>query len=262
MRKLYWRTPATGMKNNPRQIAVIASSVTGLYHRAKNLPCQDYYKFNRRGKKIVAVVSDGAGSARYGKIGARIVCDTLCDILISAPLKDIRQKIIDAIDAARQKIIYHRYNKSKNEAGLIDFAATVVGMVFHKDKGIFFHIGDGAAIALPVDNTDNSVIISRPENGIFSCETYFYTMEDWKDCLRFTQFNKAESIMLMTDGVTGFAFKKDFAEIETNFIIPINRFLQETNPAKALRALNNTLSTPQACRLNPDDKTFLWADLR
>lgn len=250
------------MKNKRRQIPVIASSVTGLYHRTRDLPCQDYYKYCRRGKKMVAVVSDGAGSAKHGKIGARIICQTLCDLLIGAPFNDIRQKIIDAIEIARQKILLHRFNKSKDENGLVDFAATVVGVVFCQNKGLFFHIGDGAGIALFAPHMQKT-IISRPENGIFSCETFFYTMDDWKDCLRFTPFCGAKSIMLMTDGVTGFAFKNDFAEIENGFIEPINSFLtQETNVPRALRALNNTLSTPQANRLNPDDKTFLWADLR
>lgn len=250
------------MKAKHPQISIVASSVTGLYHQARQQPCQDFFKYARRGKKMVAVVSDGAGSAKYGKIGARIICETLCDILISASYSNVRQKIIDAIEIARQKIILHRFNKFKNEAGLVEFAATVVGAVFYQNKGIFFHIGDGAAIALP-SRKNNKVVISRPENGIFSCETYFYTMEDWKDCLRFTPFSNVSSLMLMTDGVTGFAFKNNFMEIENAFIEPINQFLShETDFARALRALNNTLSAPKACRLNPDDKTFLWADLR
>lgn len=50
--------------------------------------------------------------------------------------------------------------------------------------------------------------------------------------------------------------------VENGFIEPINRYLKsEQNKMQALRALNNTLDTKQARRLNSDDKTFLWAGL-
>ena len=249
------------MTNKKQNMHIVATSVTGPYHRAKNLPCQDFYAHACRGDRLVAVVSDGAGSARYGKIGAKTVCDTLCDILISGSLHNVRQKVIDALEAARQKLIYHRFNKSKSENGLIDFAATVVGTVYTKKGGLFFHIGDGAAIAL--NDSHPHIIVSRPENGLFSCETYFFTMDDWKDSLRFTPFDKANSLMLMTDGVTSFAFTKGFDNIENGFVEPINRFLHsESNRRKAVRALNNTLDAPRACHLNPDDKTLLWVGLR
>ena len=249
------------MTNRKQNIHIVAASVTGTYHRAKNLPCQDFHAHACRGNKLVAVVSDGAGSAKYGKIGAKTVCSTLCDILISCPMDDIRQKIIDALEIARQKLTYHRFNKTKSENGLVDFAATVVGAVYAGGRGIFFHIGDGAAVAL--GDTAQSTVVSRPENGLFSCETYFFNMDDWKDSLRFTSFEKAQSLMLMTDGVTGFAFTKDYDCLENRFIEPINRFLRaEPNRRKAVRALNNTLDTPRACQLNPDDKTLLWAGLK
>lgn len=250
------------MKNKTQNIHVVATSVTGPYHRAKKQPCQDCYRFLQRGRKMVAVISDGAGSAKYSKIGARTVCNILCDILISNQRGSLQQKIINALEIARQKLVYHRWNKSKSESGLVDFAATVVGVICTPEHGMFFHIGDGAAIALG-NKLPQGNVVSMPENGLFSCETYFFTMDDWRDSLRFTTFEKADSLILMTDGVTGFAFNKDMTHLEKGFIEPINRFLHnESDKHRALRALNNTLSTPQACKLNSDDKTLLWAKLK
>jgi serine/threonine protein phosphatase PrpC len=127
---------------------------------------------------------------------------------------------------------------------------------------VFFHIGDGAGVALHQLDGKSTYTLSRPANGRFSCETYFYTMKNWKESLRFTKINKSEALFLMTDGVTNFALSDDMCELKKGFIEPINRFLKnETNKNKALMALNNTLNTKQARKLNSDDKTFLWAGL-
>jgi len=249
------------MKNRPSH-RIIAVSVTGNYHRQKGLMCQDFYAYKRLGRKIVAVIADGAGSAKYGRLGAKYICETLCRLLSTSSEGSIREHIIDAIQITREMLTCHRLNRAKDESGLIDFSATVVGVVYDGKKGLFFHIGDGAAIALKNDKSQQYVI-SEPENGIFSSETFFFTMEDWKDSLRFTPFTKADSLFLMTDGVTGFALKKDMHTIKDGFVLPIHAFLKsEKNTKRASAALTNTLATPTASRLSGDDKTLMWIDCR
>ena len=136
------------------------------------------------------------------------------------------------------------------------FAATIVGVVYNKGQGVFFHIGDGAALSL---YEDLNFTASRPENGCFSCETFFFTQDEWQENLRFTKFYKAKSILLMSDGLTSFAFKSDFREIEHKFVLPINDYLfNEKSLSKAKKALINTLNMPKAQRLNSDDKTLVW----
>ena len=247
-----------GLRNKNCYRVVVATTV-GPYHKTKGLEGQDRFACQKKGQRIVGVVSDGAGSAKYGKIGAKTICQRLCDILLRADMKDIRQGIVDGIESVRDELALHRFNKLKNENGLIDFAATVVGVVYEKNKGVFFHIGDGAGIAMG----QNACVISEPENGIFTSETFFFTMDDWKDSLRFTPFKEANSIFLMTDGVTGFALKKNMRALEKGFIEPINAFLKnENNTKKASRALKNTLETPKASSLNGDDKTLMWIGLK
>lgn len=247
------------MKTN--RIKILATSLAGPLHTAKNMPCQDYCKYSIGGKNFVAVVSDGAGSSKYGKIGAKVICNTLTDLLPEIDFANAREAIIKAIMIARNKLMRHRLNKTKNEVGLVDFAATLVGVIYYRNKGLFFHIGDGAALAFHQDNFEHFTA-SLPENGAFSCETYFYTMDDWKDSLRFTPFDKAHTLFLMSDGLTNFTFSSDFKQIEKNFIVPIDSFLsQQSNRRKALRALENTLNTARARKLNSDDKTLLWVKL-
>lgn len=250
------------MPTNNSNIRLLSVSVRGSLHKANGLPCQDYSCYRRHKNKAVGIVSDGAGSAKYALTGAKIICETLCDLLIRANLRNIRQTVIEAINVARQKLILHRFNKSKSADDLINFSATMVGFFYHNGRGVFFHIGDGAGIAFGTDSYDN-LIISEPENGAFSCETYFYTMDDWQDCLRFVPFENVDRLLLMTDGVTGFVFSDDFYKIHRKFLIPIVTYLEnEPRRTYAVKALKNTLDDVRARRLNADDKTVLWAKLQ
>lgn len=245
-------------KNNQRILSV---TLTGPMHIQKGMSCQDFCFYKSNKKRKVAVVSDGAGTAKFGKIGAKNVCLTLCDILMNSNLKNPKEDVIFALEAAREKLMNHRYNSSKSEEDLINFAATVIGVIYENGKGLFFHIGDGAGIAF-FDYELKKYKISKPENGIFSCETYFYTMDDWKDSLRFSTFENAKQVCLMTDGITGFAFKNDFNVLESRFMAPVLKFLnEENNPKKAKKALTNTLCSSQAKKICSDDKTFLWMRL-
>ncbi|MCQ2741016.1 MAG: protein phosphatase 2C domain-containing protein [Alphaproteobacteria bacterium] len=246
------------MRNKPSSSKIIAASIAGKLHVNKNSPCQDHFQY-AQGKNLVAVVSDGAGSARYGKIGAKNLCSRLCDLLRNADFSKIEKEIADAVALVREGLTFHRLNKTKDEKGLVPFAATLVGVVCYQNSGLFFHIGDGAAIAL---KNKEEFIASRPENGNFSCETFFFTQPCWKENLRFTKFKDAKNILLMSDGLTSFAFVPDFSDIEHKFIDPINSFLSsEPSLSKAKKALVNTLNAPKAQRLNPDDKTLVWIEV-
>lgn len=242
-------------------IKVISATIQGPLHSNKNLPCQDYCRHATAGKNFVAVVSDGAGSAKFGKIGARIACDTLIDLLKNCAFNDVKEAVRHAIEIARAKVLRHRLNKTHCAKGMMDFSATIVGVVCFQGKGIFFHIGDGAALAICEDDINN-FIVSPPSNGNFSCETFFYTQDNWLENLRFTSFENADAVFLMSDGLTNFSFSADFRNIEKQFILPIhNFFTQEKSKVKARRALANTLNDAKARRLNSDDKTLLWARL-
>ena len=107
-------------KTKAANIKVRAACITGPVHLGRGQLCQDRCRWSTRGANFVAVVSDGAGSTKYGRIGAKIVCDTLVDLLENAPFKDIRAAIVKAIGVARDKLAFHRLNSANNKKGGIN----------------------------------------------------------------------------------------------------------------------------------------------
>ena len=156
------------MRINNSRIKVLSASVKGVLHTQQNLPCQDYSAYTQEGRNFVAIVSDGAGSSKYGRIGAKIVCETLTHLLKDVDFCEAKKAITQSIVIARSKLIRHRLNKTKSASSLRDFSATLVGVICYKNKGLFFHIGDGAALAFHDDKYQNFTA-SRPENGNFKC---------------------------------------------------------------------------------------------
>ena len=90
------------MKSKAQKIKIVAASVAGLLHVNKKIACQDCYN-HLVGKNLVAVVSDGAGSAKYGKTGAKALCMILCDLLKNADFENIEEHIIKAVKIVREK---------------------------------------------------------------------------------------------------------------------------------------------------------------
>lgn len=121
-----------------RRVRVVAASVAGPLHCHKKLPCQDYFKFRREGKNFVAVVSDGAGSARYGKVGARVICETIIDHLKNTRPHQIIDRTCKAVEAARRKLSLHRLNKGKSWRTSMTLPLRLSASSIMKGRAVFF----------------------------------------------------------------------------------------------------------------------------
>lgn len=246
---------------------IIGTSARGDAHIKSDLPCQDHHHFEKNDNLLVAIVCDGAGSAKKAEIGAQYGSEFLSIEILEeinnsnyAILKteqEFRSLVESKIESLREKI---SSEAAANQLQIYDYHATLVGMAIGIDGGYFFHIGDGAAIALN-RNRSEVVAYSKPENGEFSDQTYFYTVDDWKNHLRITPIKpEASIIMLMSDGTMPFCLNKTHDGVEPKFFVPLDQFFSQdsVSPEIGSQALHNTLSSDRANLISKDDKTLIW----
>ncbi|MEI9851223.1 MAG: PP2C family serine/threonine-protein phosphatase [Sphingomonas sp.] len=235
-------------------------SLVGPSHHARGVGCDDAFAWARRDDWLVACVSDGAGSARFGAVGSdravRSISERIAERLPDALDSRCEQVVADAVDAAREQL---RQLASAWGAGLNDFHATLVGAIMKGRRALLFHIGDGAAAALRKDGASwADTALSPPQNGEYINETYFLTQERWRDTLRFTPVESFDALLLMTDGVTPFALDRTRAAGAGAFLDPLLNTLDKLAPDIAERALRNLLARADVRAACDDDKTLLW----
>lgn len=240
---------------------VFGASVVGKAHIDKDLPCQDAHAHAVAGSSLVAVVCDGAGSARHSAQGAQFVADQLVlalsarlqqgaaiDTLHNGGVEESMAQVRDALatlaDAA--------------DAVLDDYAATVVGVVMGQDLGLLFHLGDGVAVAQLADGAQR---ISLPANGEYANETYFLSGARWRDQLRCLPLEPGvQSLVLMSDGCMPFAMSKHNASLYAPFMGAVEGYLRTVDSVAAGNtALAATLADPRTHQITGDDKTLLLA---
>lgn len=248
---------------------VVGAAVRGPSHDLNGQPCQDAFAFAVAGDWLAAAVCDGAGSAARSREGASALSRRVVEALAAAAgdggdglLDRLETLVTDAVSAVRLDLAGEGKGEDEDEdERLRPFHATLVGVLAGPDGGTFFQIGDGAA-ATAGDNPDtpwSGGAVSKPENGEYANETYFFTLPDWRGHLRLTPFPATERLVLMSDGASAFAMLKDCEGPDLRFLGPVDRYLDQVEPEQGARALAATLADPRAQAVSSDDKTLLWA---
>lgn len=163
----------------------IGISYRGNSHIKSDVPCQDCHVFSKINDKwSIAIVSDGAGSAKNSDQGSRAVCAAF-KYYIENLIKEnvILQKghILDekSWDIEFKGMISQFHKDLKNNIVKPDLpfeslAATIILLVYSCDGYMFAHIGDGrAAVRI---NGDWKTILN-PHKGSEANQTIFCTSQ-------------------------------------------------------------------------------------
>jgi Protein phosphatase 2C len=142
----------------------IAARSVGTSHVKAGKGCDDFgaclETTGRNGPVLIAVASDGAGSAIHSAKGSRIttrafVRSSFNYLATGQDLTDLSLDVVgDWIDDIRGRINAAALRVSVPRR---EFAATLVGCLIGTDSSIFIHIGDGAAVYRARGETDWTV---------------------------------------------------------------------------------------------------------
>ncbi len=153
----------------------------GTSHVKANLKCQDRagcLTFETgSGPTIVAVVSDGAGSAQEAAHGASIACVGFhrragAYLRSGGALAAIEAGLAaDWIDSIRDRINAAAHSTALRSR---DYAATLVALIANDERGVVVHIGDGAVVVRNRETHEWSVP-SWPFHGEYASTTRFIT---------------------------------------------------------------------------------------
>ena len=246
------------------------SSIVGQSHISTNTPCQDKYQIRTslNGEWVAIAVCDGAGSAEFSERGATVTSSYFCSELIRlaeqlqnrAPGGWINDFVISCVLNVRESL--------RSIAGSDDlrgYHCTLVSALVGPSGGFAIHIGDGAIFGgkfkSDIENKstelNSSYIISNPENGEYSNETFFITEGNWIKHLRITPLPALDWLVACTDGGASLVLDNDL-NVKPKFLAPfLEKQIQEEFNNK--NYLSEILSDPQANKLTADDKTIVVA---
>ena len=175
----------TETKSN--KLLLFGMSLQGRGHIDDNVPCQDYHMVEILDVERnigIAVVSDGAGSAKKSAEGSQIVCESSIKYLKMAieklqwgdlnnlPDEMLWRKVIREVIRLVQ-IDLNEKAKSL-ECELRSLAATFILLYFTPERSYFAHVGDGRA---GVKTSDGWKSILTPHKGEESNQTVFVSNE-------------------------------------------------------------------------------------
>ncbi len=219
----------------PEDWRLVAARVRGKKHKHEGTNCDDWFAVCTAGRWSISAVSDGAGSKRLSRVGARALCESASALLarqlegvqIQAPaaqpeqIQQIQEGLHQAVREAFQALEREAAARAGKEpyqkllgrpVVLEDLSATLLLAVhtsYATPEGLqsfvmTYQIGDGAVAV--IERGNRIVLLGQADQGEFSGETDFLTSPKHlhPEGLRPRTFQfegPLRALLVMTDGV-------------------------------------------------------------
>jgi hypothetical protein len=246
-----------------------AASCRGTSHAKSGEKRQDAFASSTpKGKRapLIAVLCDGAGSARMGGQGAALIARVMaskareqcCKSLGALPDNVVRSWVAEARDRVAKAA-------AKRDLEPRDFAATMICVISDGSETLVAHIGDGAVVAR--DGTDQLWhVLSWPAHGEYASTTFFVTDEPEPKLVLQRRTGPICALVAFTDGLERLALDfgagRAHAPFFQGILGPVAASETVGRDQSLCVALARYLDSDAVNARTDDDKTLLVAAYR
>ncbi len=258
---------------------VYGASSIGKSHIDSNLPNQDSIYLQKTEHGMVAVVCDGAGSAKFSQAGAAFFSQSIGKMLLSLgvsrsvsssgitlDLGQLTQQIIEQLSQIRLDL----QSQLPAESSLRDYHTTFTGLLIHSNhQALLVQIGDSPlttsqfVVRHPhIDYFTNLQVYGDDSKNEYVNETHFITQDNWQSFLRVEpiDLSQVDCLALMSDGCADLVFEgasvtpKIYRPFFGNLLFNLT---QSQCSQQGSAIIEQALGNPATYRLTGDDKSLV-----
>jgi hypothetical protein len=245
----------------------INASIIGTSHKNSGMQCQDeclsaeIEKSDGSSKAFIAIASDGAGSARYGREGAITVCEYIYET-VQKWFNDSAIVQMESQDKVKEWIIQVRDHldkiAKKDSLTIRDYACTLLCTVITPEGAIYFQIGDGAIV---ISEGGEYRPVFWPQSGEYINMTNFITDFDASEYMQIEISPTVPlEVALLSDGLQHLALHFETKTAYSPFFEPMFSHLRKEPPGFSENLTNQLALFLQSKVINErtdDDKTLV-----
>lgn len=243
----------------------------GTSHGASGIPCQDHqrcevYQAADGNEVLLAVASDGAGSASRSEKGSSLVCTILIEqmrLFVEHVMSnngnfsefgkgDADEWLLAAVRAVETQA-------AAEGLPARELAATCVACLVTKDAFIGVQVGDGALVV--DDGADGYEPVIWPMRGEFANETVFLYQESALAAAEVRVIPRTvRDLAVFTDGIQMVALHYETRTAPASFFKPLSGFMAQQPAGRSDlldEALGDFLDRPSILARTDDDRTLI-----
>lgn len=246
------------------------ASVPGVSHLQSGRPCQDaslceVFIGPNDSSTLLAIVSDGAGSAARADFAASLACESF-NLHVQTFLQGgntlgrlDRGVVANWLMAIADEL---REIAAREQRPVRDFSTTLVAALIDNETAVYVQVGDGCIVVPDRDVAEDYCWIFWPDNGEYINETYFLTDPSLLERFQFECGAALGQVAVMTDGVQPIALHYASRSAHSKFFASMFASLAGISPGYQLTrsdSLASFLASDRVCERTDDDKSLVLA---